>query len=99
MVQGKTDEIPRETNRPIPLPNVTFSTFILSLNTSALFHLGDVPDPATGEKKNDLVLAKHAIDTLSMLRDKTVNNLDEDEKRLLETVLFDLQLRFVKASS
>ncbi|MDA8163201.1 MAG: DUF1844 domain-containing protein [Desulfobacteraceae bacterium] len=114
MVQDKTDKTRQEEDKianeakndgtksqakPIPFPTVEFSTFILSLNTSALLHLGDVADPATGEKKKDLILAKHTIDTLGMLREKTVNNLNDDEKRLLETILFDLRLRFVKASS
>lgn len=81
-----------------PLPQVTFPTFILSLNTSALFHLGKIPDPSTGERKKDLVLAKHAIDTLIMLRDKTTGNLEDDEKKLLETILFDVQLQFVNES-
>uniref|UniRef100_UPI00404A1854 DUF1844 domain-containing protein n=1 Tax=Dissulfurimicrobium sp. TaxID=2022436 RepID=UPI00404A1854 len=81
-----------------PLPQVTFQAFILSLNTSALFYLGEIPDPANGEKKKDLAMARYTIDTLLMLRDKTKGNLEDDEKRLLETILFDVQLRFVIAS-
>ncbi|MGB9711644.1 MAG: DUF1844 domain-containing protein [Dissulfurimicrobium sp.] len=81
-----------------PLPRVTFSTFVLSLNTSALLHLGEIPDPVSGKKDKDIPLAKHVIDTLIMLRDKTTGNLEDDEKRLLESILFDLQLRFVNAS-
>ena len=65
-----------------PLPQVTFQAFILSLNTSALFHLGEIPDPANGERKKDLAMAKHTIDTMVMLRDKTKGNLEDDEKRL-----------------
>ncbi len=80
-----------------PLPEVTFATFILSLNTSALVHLGEIPEPASGEKTKDLPLAKHAIDTLSMLQEKTKGNLDEDEKALLEHLLFDLRMKYVKA--
>ena len=82
-----------------PLPNVNFSTFIFSLNTSALVHLGEVPEFGSGEIKKDLILAQHTIDTLAMLQEKTVGNLAEDEKGLLEHILFDLRMRYVKATS
>jgi hypothetical protein len=79
------------------MPEVTFAAFILSLNTSALFHLGEISDPASGEKSKDLVLAKHAIDTLVMLEEKTKGNLSSDETEMLRNVLFDLKMRYVKA--
>jgi hypothetical protein len=75
---------------------ITFSTFILSLNTAALVHLGELPDPLTKEKKVDLVLAKQVIDTLEMLREKTEGNLTTEEEELFKSILFDLKLRFVK---
>jgi hypothetical protein len=78
------------------LPDVTFSAFIMSLNTSALYHLGEIADPATGKKERDLTLAKHAIDTLKLLQEKTSGNLTAEEKGLLEDILFDLKLRYVK---
>ncbi len=79
------------------MPAVSFISFILSLNTTALFHLGELPHPETGQKLIDLELAKHTIDTLSMLADKTVNNLEEKENELLTKVLYELQMRFVNA--
>jgi hypothetical protein len=75
---------------------ITFSTFIFSLNTAALVHLGELPDPLTKEKKVDLVLAKQVIDTLEMLREKTKGNLTPEEEELIKSILFDLKLRFVK---
>ena len=78
------------------MPEVTFSAFIMSLSASALFHLGEISDPSSGEKKKDLVLAKHAIDTLVMLEQKTRGNLDADEKSMLGDILYDLKLRYVK---
>mgnify|MGYP000377741988 CR=1 FL=1 len=75
---------------------ITFSTFILSLNTAALVHLGELPDPLTKEKRVDLVLAKQVIDTLEMLREKTKGNLTPEEEELFKSILFDLKLRFVK---
>ncbi len=81
------------------MPEVTFSSFILSLNTSALFHMGELCHPETGEKVMDMELAKHSIDTLGLLQCKTSGNLDGDEEQLLSNLLYELKLRFVKLSS
>jgi len=81
------------------LPEVTFAAFVMSMNTSALFHLGELADPATGEKMVDLVLAKHAIDTLAMIEQKTVGNLEKDEKDLLAEIIYDLKMRYIKAEA
>lgn len=80
------------------LPRVDFSSFCLSLGTSALYHLGVVPDPETGEPAPaNLPVARQTIDSLEMLREKTRGNLDEDETKLLEGLLYELHLRFVEA--
>ncbi|RUM33978.1 MAG: DUF1844 domain-containing protein [Desulfobulbus sp.] len=80
------------------MPAVSFITFILSLNTTALFHLGELAHPETGKKILDLELAKHTIDTLAMLAEKTDGNLDEQENELLTKVLYELKMRFIKVS-
>ena len=77
------------------MPEVTFMAFIMSLNTSALFHLGESADPVTGKKLVDLSLARHAIDTLTLLQTKTKGNLDDDETDMLKNILYDVKLRFV----
>lgn len=77
------------------MPEVTFMAFVMSLNTSALFHLGEIADPATGQKLIDLPLARHAIDTLALLEKKTVGNLESDEEEMLKNVLYDVKMRFV----
>ena len=79
------------------MPEVTFPAFIMSLNTSALYHLGEIADPATGKRIVDLDLAKHAIDTLVLMQNKTKGNLTEDEAELLKNMLYDIKIRFVKA--
>ena len=79
----------------MPLPEVSFSTFILSLASSALAQLGEVPLPESGRLEKNLTLAKHGIDVLEMLRRKTESNLDEQERRLLEGVLYELRLKYV----
>lgn len=78
-----------------PLPEVTFSTFIVSLASAALVGLGEVPDPATGQVTRDLPLARHNIDVLEMLRQKTAGGLDEQERGLLEHILCELRLKYV----
>jgi|UniRef100_A0A7V6A4E5 hypothetical protein len=90
--QDKSQEKPKVT----PLPEITFSAFLISLSSSAFVHLGDIPDPATGQIKKDLALAKQTIDLLGLLREKTRNNLEEDEEKLFDHLLYDLRLRYVK---
>ena len=78
-----------------PLPKVSFSTFVLSLSSSALVHLGEVPEPGTGKSCLDMAMAKHTIDILAMLQDKAKNGLDQDETRLLEGLLYELRMKYV----
>ena len=78
------------------LPKIDFSTFIMSLNMSAQVHLGMIEDPVTGEKTKNLALGKQTVDMLKMLQEKTRGNLTEDEARLLEWVLHELQIAYVR---
>jgi hypothetical protein len=82
-----------------PLPEVTFATFVFSLSSSALVHLGEVPEPETRQTIVDLVVAKQIIDTLGMLEEKTKGNLVPDEERLLKSMLYDLRVRYVQKSN
>jgi hypothetical protein len=82
-----------------PLPKVDFSTFIFSLASSALVHLGEVKDPLTGQVSTNLQLARQIIDTLGMLEEKTKGNLDEAEEQLLKSLLYDLRIKFVQKVS
>lgn len=78
------------------LPGINFSTFVLSLNSSALVHLGVLAAPGTSATEKDLTLAKQTIDILGMLEEKTAGNLTEDEKNFLSNMLHDLRLMYVK---
>ncbi len=77
-------------------PEINFPTFIVSLNASALLHLGAIEDPTTGQKTKNLEMAKQTIDILSMLEEKTAGNLNDEEKNLLKNMLYDLRLMYVK---
>ncbi len=79
-----------------PLPEINFASFLFSLSTTAMYHFGDFPDPVTKESMRNLPAAKQTIDILSILKTKTQGNLTEDEKQLLEGILYELQMRFVK---
>jgi hypothetical protein len=79
------------------MPNVTFPAFIMSLNTSVLYHLGEIGDPVTGKKQIDHDLARHGIDTLMLLQDKTKGNLTSDEEGMLKGILYDVKMRFVNS--
>jgi hypothetical protein len=83
---------------PRALPPVDFSTFVVSLGSSALMHLGELEEPGSGKTEKDLPLAKHTIDLLTMLQGKTKGNLTPGEEKLLESLLYDLRIRFVEAA-
>jgi hypothetical protein len=95
---GKAESGRAEEEQRAPLPEVNFSSLILSLSSSALLHMGEIADPYTGEKKQDLALAKHSVDTIAMLKEKTAGNLSEEEQKLLDSVLTDLRWRYIKAA-
>ncbi len=78
------------------LPPVSFSSFVFSLSASALLNLGELKDPSIEGAVKDPVMAKHTIDIIGMLKDKTKGNLDENEAKLMENVLHDLRLRYLK---
>ena len=75
-----------------------FSTFILSLSTSALVHLGELPDPLSNTKEVNLQLAKQTISIIEMLKEKTEGNLTKEEENLVDSVLYDVRLKFVNSS-
>ena len=77
------------------LPEITFSTFILSLASSTLVQLGEVPNPVSGVIEPNPELAKPAIATLAMLEEKTRKGLDENEKQMLHSLLYELKMKYV----
>jgi hypothetical protein len=100
--RGEPAAEPSATSRAAPareLPAVDFASFVVSLGTSALYHMGLVDGPEGGRRSDpDLPLARQTIDTLEMLQAKTRGNLDESEQRLLENLLYELRMRFVEVT-
>ena len=81
------------------MPELSFTAFVLSLATTAAIHLGDVPDPATGQPyEPNLEGAKQMIDILMLLEEKTRGNLTAEERQVMEQVLYELRLRYVEVS-
>lgn len=81
------------------LPRIDFSSFILSLYSSGLVQLGKVEDPSTGKRTTDLGMAKHTIDMIAMLQEKTSGNLTGDESNLLRALLSELRMAYVEAKA
>ncbi len=90
---------------PSRLPSIDLSTFVLSLGASAMLHLGLAPNPVAAEAvageraapEKNLPLARQTIDTLEMIQHKTRGNLDDDETKLIQSVLYELRMEFVRA--
>jgi hypothetical protein len=79
--------------------DLSFTTFVVSLASSAAIHFGDLPDPDTGERAEvNLEGAAQMIDILALLEEKTRGNLTLEERQVLEQVLYELRLRFVESS-
>ena len=75
-----------------------FSTFIMSLTSSAFYHLGDIADPETGKTETNLPAVQQTIEMLIMLKEKTEGNLSEEEGKLLEQLIYELQMKFMQKS-
>ena len=101
--EEKTKSSPKERSEPgsanaqsSRVPEIDFAGFIISLYTSAAVHLGEMTDPATGKQEKNLPAAKQMIDIISLLKDKTQGNLDDNEAQLIEGLLYELRMRYVK---
>ncbi len=78
-----------------PRPQIDFPSYLLSYYTQGLVLLGEVPNPYTNRKEEDVEAARHTIDILSMLERKTKGNLSKEEQQLLENVLYELRMKYM----
>ncbi|RLA83317.1 MAG: DUF1844 domain-containing protein [Deltaproteobacteria bacterium] len=88
-----------ETRSQESIPKITFSSFIYSLSTTCLMHLGEIPEPTTKQIQKNLPMAKQTIDLLEILAEKTKGNLTPEEDGLLKSLLTELRIRYIKAIS
>ena len=77
-------------------PTVDFTSFILSLSGSVLVNLGEVPDPSSGKREVNAELARQTIDVLALIVEKTKGNLTPEEQGLMDNLLPDLKIRYLK---
>ncbi|MFA5322461.1 MAG: DUF1844 domain-containing protein [Smithella sp.] len=91
--QGKSQQQPDQEH---DYPAVNFTNFVLSLSTSALFHFGDFAESEGAAPQKNLPAAKQTIDILDMLNEKTKGNLDKNESNLIQGILYELKMRYVK---
>ena len=89
------DAPPEEAASPGTGARIDFPSYVLSYYTQGLVLLGEVPNPYTNKKEEDLEAARHTVDILSMLQEKTKGNLAQEEGQLLESVLYELRLKFM----
>ena len=80
------------------VPPANFPSFLLSLHSAALIHLGLVPNPSDNQVRVDLPIARYHIDLLEMLEKKTRGNLDEEEEKLIKNILYELRMAFLEVS-
>jgi hypothetical protein len=76
-------------------PPATFDFLIHTLFTQALMALGRIPNPITNKTHKNLATARHFVDTLKMLEQKTAGNLTEDERRVLEEMQHQLRMQIL----
>ncbi|HTW87027.1 MAG TPA: DUF1844 domain-containing protein [Candidatus Binataceae bacterium] len=85
-----------EAAEPEGLPEMTFASFLVGLSAQVLIHLGEVPDPGSGQVHRDLAAAQQLIDLIAILEEKTRGNLDASEVSMLKAILFDLRMKYVE---
>ena len=89
---------PEQEDTRIPMPPASFTFIVLSLRAQAEMHLGLISFGEEEKPTPDLPLARHNIDLMAVLLEKTKGNLDLEERRLLENSITELRFRFVQVS-
>ena len=89
------EAVPQQEAAPF---QIDFSTFVMSLSQSAFYQLGEIPDPLTGKAELNLPAVHQTIDMLIMLKEKTAGNLNAEEAKLMEQMIYELQMKYVAKS-
>ena len=96
---GATDKGTRPQSAPGQIPPADFTTLVSSIATQALFSMGAMPDPQTGQRYTNLDIARHHIDSLSVLEEKTKGNLNEEEAKAMSATLYELRSSYVQIAN
>ena len=96
MSENSSDKKTEERGQTSELSQINFTTFVLSMASSAQVHLGLVPNPVSKKLEVALPLAKQTIDILEMLQVKNKGNLEEDEGKLFEQLLYELRMLYIE---
>ena len=88
-----TEKAPETGEAPL---EITFSSFVISLSTQAMISLDGIKGTQDSQAQSDLPAARQIIDILGVLKEKTSGNLDPNESRLLESLLYDLRMMYVQ---
>ena len=94
---GLPPTTPDEGDASQDLPQMDFASFVMMLTNNVMVFLGQVPNPMSQQPQVDLGQAKHTIDIIMMLREKTRGNLTDEEERFLQELLPQLQMAYVQA--
>ena len=94
--EGASEEGTGAQQGPRELPPASFATLVSSLAMQALYALGGFEDPNTKKRYVDLSVAKHHIDMLNILEEKTAGNLTDEEKRLLDQAIYEVRMQYVQ---
>ena len=96
------DSIEKEKQKSTPpsqeemaMPKASFSFFVTTLGIQIAIALGEVPNPVTNNKEENLDQAKYLIDTLEVIKEKTKNNLTKEEQQVIDSLLYDFHMKFV----
>ena len=93
---GSEDE---KSPQEVPLPPADFTTIVSMLATQAMLNLGTLPNPMTGKTDRNLPQAKHAIDLVEVLKDKTKGNCNPQEEAMLQNLLHELRMAYVASQA
>ena len=93
-----TDSEPEE-SKSEGLPEANFQTLVSTMATQALFAMGAIPDPRTGQRMVHLDLARHHVDMIGVLEEKSTGNLSEDEQKLVSTTLHELRSTYIQVAN
>ena len=98
-MEDKKEKGEKKSQQEMPPLEMSFSLFISSLGMQALMHLGELANPLTNKKEQDLKQAKQTIDILEILEQKTKGNLDKGEEQMLKNLLYEVRMKYVEKGS